>query len=50
MNNAHQPNTPPKTMLMKNPPHTINAPQQTMNSQKDAARETILVLLIDFQK
>ena len=52
MNNAHQQNimiTPPQTMSMNAPPHTINAPQQTMNLQKDAASETFLSSLRDFQ-
>ena len=41
--------TPPETMSIKAPPHTMNAPQQTMNSQKDATSEIFLSKLRDFQ-
>ena len=52
MNNVHEPNiiiTPPQTISMNAPPHTMNALQQTMNSQKDATSETFLSSLRDFQ-
>ena len=52
MDNAHQPNiasTPPQTMSMNAQPHTINARQQTKNSQKDATSETFLSSLRNFQ-
>ena len=41
--------TPPQTMSINAPPHAMNAPQQTMNSQKDATSETFLSELRDFQ-
>ena len=43
INNAHQPK------IMSTPPHTMKAPQQTMNSQKDATSATFLSSLRDFQ-
>ena len=51
MNNAHQPNkmsTSPQTMSRNAPPHTVNPPQQTMNSQNEATSETFLSSLRDF--
>ena len=41
--------TSPQTMSINASPHTMNAPQQTMNSQKDATSETFLSELRDFQ-
>ena len=52
MNNAHQPNimsTPLQTMPISAPSHTMNPPQQTINSLKDAVSETFLSSLREFQ-
>ena len=52
LNNAYQPkimSTSPQTMPMKARPKKMNAPQQTMNSQKDATSETFFSPLRYFQ-
>ena len=52
LNNAYQPkimSTSPQTMPMNARPKKMNAPQQTMNSQKDATSETFFSPLRYFQ-